>query len=335
MSVQLKPVSDQTLVLTGASSGIGLATALEAAGRGADLLLIARSPERLEAAAERCRQRGATVETLAADVADFATLELAHERAHDAFGGFDTWVNNAGASAYGQLVDVPLDDARQIFETNYWGTVNGSLVAARHFREAGASGAIINVGSVLSDRAFPLQGHYSASKHAIKGFTDALRMELMKEDVPVSVTLIKPNATDTPYTEHAANYMDREPVFPTPAYAPEVVARAILSAAEKPIRDITVGAKDGVMAALATVAPGLVDKLSVPAFFEQQKGDAPADGDRRGNLFEPPAEPGRVSGGTEGTIFHSSVYSKLQQHPTLAAGVAIAAGAAILALGRD
>ena len=331
MPIQLKPVSEQALVLTGASSGIGLATALEAAGRGARLLLIARSPERLDAAAERCRQRGATVETLAADVADYATLELAHERAHEAFGGFDTWVNNAGASAYGQIVDVPLEDARQIFETNYWGTVHGSLVAARHFREAGAGGAIVNVGSVLSDRAFPLQGHYSASKHAIKGFTDALRMELMKEDVPVSVTLIKPNATDTPYTDHAANYMDREPVFPTPAYAPEVVARAILSAAETPVRDVTVGAKDGVMAALGMVAPALVDRLSVPAFFEQQKGDAPAAADRRGHLYEPPATPGQVSGGTDGTVFHSSPYARLQQHPTAKVALGVAAGAALLA----
>ena len=331
MSISLKPVSQQTLVLTGATSGIGLATALEAAGRGANLLLIARSPERLDAAAERCRQRGATVETLAADVADQATLELAHERAHQAFGGFDTWVNNAGASVYGQLVDVPLEAARQVFETNYWGTVHGSLVAARHFAEKGTSGAIINVGSVLSDRAFPLQGHYSASKHAIKGFTDALRMELMKEDVPVSVTLIKPNATDTPYTEHAANYMDREPVFPTPAYAPEVVARAILSAAETPVRDITVGAKDGVLAALGLVAPALVDRLSVPAFFEQQKGDAPADGDRDGALYEPPSAPGRVSGGTDGTVFHGSPWSQLQQHPLAKTGLAVAAGVAFLA----
>ena len=335
MSISLKPVEAQTIVITGATSGIGLATALAAAERGASLVLIARSPERLEAAAAHCRAAGARVETLAADVADQAVLEMAHDRAHEAFGGFDTWVNNAGASAYGLLVDTPMEAARQIFETNYWGTVHGSLVAARHFKEAGASGAIVNVGSVLSDRAFPLQGHYSASKHAIKGFTDALRMELDKEGVPVSVTLVKPNATDTPYPEHAANYMDEEPALPTPAYAPEVVARAILSAAEKPIRDVTVGAKDGVMAALGLVAPGLVDKISVPAFFDQQKSGTPADGDRRGHLFEPPETAGRVRGGADGHVFEHSVWSRAQQNPLAALGVAAAVGALVALVNRD
>ncbi|MGB3544826.1 SDR family oxidoreductase [Rubrivirga sp.] len=335
MSVSLKPVSEQTLVITGATSGIGLATALEAADRGANLLLIARSPDRLEDAAQRCRDRGAKVETLAADVADQAVLEMAHEKAHEAFGGFDTWVNNAGASVYGLLVDVPLDDARQVFETNYWGTVHGSLVAARHFKEAGTSGAIVNVGSVLSDRAFPLQGHYSATKHAIKGFTDALRMELDKEDVPVSVTLIKPNATDTPYPEHAANYMDQEPVIPSPAYAPETVARAILSAAEKPARDVTVGAKDGVMAALGMVAPGLVDKISVPAFFEQQKSGTPATGNPKGNLYEPPSNTGTTRGNLDGRVFEHSIWSQMQQKPLLSLGAAALVGAAIAMAGRD
>ena len=329
MSVSLKPLAQQTLVITGASSGIGLATALEAAGRGANLVLVARSPERLDAAAEQCRARGARVETVAADVADRVTLDLVHDTAHESFGGFDTWLNNAGVSVYGLTWDVPLEDARQVFETNYWGVVNGSLAAVEHFRERGTSGAIINVGSVLSDRAIPLQGHYCASKHAIKGFTDALRMELEKEGVPVSVTLIKPNATDTPYAEHAANYMDEEPALPTPAYAPEVVARAILRAAEHPVRDVTVGAKDGVMSALGMVAPRLTDKIMEGAFFGQQQKDAPASGDPRGNLYEPPSNAGRVSGGADGHVFQSSAWSQMQQRPLVALGAVLAAGAAL------
>ena len=331
MPVSLKPLDQQTLVITGASSGIGLATALEAARRGANLVLVARSPESLDEAAERCRALGADVETVAADVADRAVLDLVADTAAERFGGFDTWVNNAGVSIYGEVKDVPEESARQLFETNYWGTVHGSLVAAERFRErsGGTGGAVINVGSVLSDRAIPLQGHYCASKHAVKGFTDAFRMELEKEGVPVSVTLIKPSAINTPYPEHAANYMDKEAALPTPAYAPETVARAILSAAERPVRDVTVGAKDGAIAVLGGIAPRLTDKLMEASFFDQQKGDAPYTGDPSGTLQEPRAGSGRVHGNADGHVFQSSPWAQLQARPLATAGVALGAALAL------
>ena len=333
MSVSLKPLDQQTLVITGATSGIGLATALEAASRGANLVLVARSQADLEEAAARCRERGARVEVVAADVADAAVHELVHDRAHEAFGGFDTWVNNAGVSVYGELRDVPEEDARQLFETNYWGVVHGSLTAARHFRETGASGALINVGSVLSDRAIPLQGHYSASKHAVKGFTDALRMELEKEGVPVSVTLVKPSAINTPYPEHAANHMDREAKLPEPTYAPEVVARAIVRAAERPQRDVTVGAKDGAIAVLGGIAPRLTDRLMEAAFFDQQKG-GPVDDSTEGTLHEPAEGDVRVDG-TASTVFSASPWTQIQQRPFAALGAAVAAGVALAWVGRN
>jgi NAD(P)-dependent dehydrogenase (short-subunit alcohol dehydrogenase family) len=113
-------------------------------------------------------------------------------------GRIDTWVNNAGVSIYGRIEEVPDADSRRLFDTNFWGVVNGSRIAAKIMKETGG-GAIINVGSTLSDRAVPIQGMYSASKHAVKGFTDAFRMELESDDVPISVTLVKPAAIDTPY----------------------------------------------------------------------------------------------------------------------------------------
>ena len=334
MSVSLKPLDQQTIVITGATSGIGLATALLAAERGANLVLGARSQEDLDEAATRCRDQGARVETVALDVADAATHGLLHDAAHEAFGGIDTWVNNAGVSVYGELKDVPEEDARQLFETNYWGVVHGSLTAAGHFRESGASGALINVGSVLSDRAIPLQGHYCASKHAVKGFTDALRMELEKEGVPVSVTLVKPSAINTPYPEHAANHMDREAKLPEPTYAPEVVAKAILHAATHAQRDVTVGAKDGAIGVLGGLAPRLTDKLMESAFFSQQKGD-PIAGPTEGALHEPTAGDVRVNGTASGHVFGSSAWTALQQRPFAALGAALAAGVALAWARRD
>lgn len=342
MPVSLRPLSEQTLVLTGASSGIGLATALEAARAGARLVLAARSAADLEAAADQCRALGAEVETVVADVTDADAAERIHDAAHARFAGFDTWVNNAGVSAYGTLDETPLDDARRLFETNYWGVVQGSLVAARHFREHrradDAGGAIINVGSVLSDRAIPLQGHYSASKHAVKGFTDALRMELEKEGLPVSVTLVKPNATNTPYPERAANFMDAAPALPQPTYAPEVVARAIVHAAAHPQRDVTVGAKDGAAALLGMVAPRLTDKVMEALFFgQQQKEGAPAaqaGGRREGTLHAPVDGAGRLHGDASGPVLQSSVWAQVQQRPLVAAGAALAAGLALRALRR-
>lgn len=334
MPVSLKPLDQQTIVITGATSGIGLATALLAAERGANLVLAARSQEDLDDAAAQCRDKGAQVEVVAADVADAAVHGLLHDTANDAFGGFDTWVNNAGVSVYGELKDVPEEDARQLFETNYWGVVHGSLTAAKHFRERGSSGALINVGSVLSDRAIPLQGHYCASKHAVKGFTDALRMELEKEGVPVSVTLVKPSAINTPYPEHAANHMDHEAKLPEPTYAPEVVARAILHAAEHPQRDVTVGAKDGAIGVLGGIAPRLTDKLMESAFFGQQKGE-PTAGPTEGALHEPAVGDVRTSGNAGGHVFQSSAWTQIQQRPMAALGAALAAGVAIAWAGRN
>ena len=187
MGVKLKRIEDQVVVITGASSGIGLATAKMAAQLGARVVLAARDPEGLASARVEIEGSGGRAITVMADVASLDDVGMIAERATEAFGGFDTWVNNAGVSIYGPIEEVPVEDARRLFDVNYWGMVHGSLTAVAHLKDHG--GALINVGSVTSDRAIPLQGHYSASKHAVKAFTDALRMELEKEGAPVSLTL--------------------------------------------------------------------------------------------------------------------------------------------------
>src|SRR3978361_46860 len=159
---------------------------------------------------------------------------------------------------------------RQLFETNFWGAVAGSLVALPHLKRQG--GALINMGSMASDRAIPLQGIYSASKHAVMGFTDALRMELLEEGVPVSVTLIKPASIDTPFPEHAKNYMARAPKLPPTVYDPEDVAKAILHAAEHGPRDVYIGGGGKMMSSLRKRVPALTDWMGAAVVAKTQKG---------------------------------------------------------------
>jgi short-subunit dehydrogenase len=187
------------------------------------------------------------------------------------FGGVDTWVNNAGASIYGRIEQVPADDAKRLFDTNFWCVFHGSKMALEHLKTRG-QGAIINVGSTVSDRSIPLQGVYSASKFAVRSFTDALRMEIEEAGYRSRSTLIKPSAIDTPYVEHAKNYMDEDPSFPPPIYAPETVA-AGKSCTRRwhPQRDIFIGAAGKIVSTMEKYAPRMTDRYMEKAMFRQQK----------------------------------------------------------------
>jgi NAD(P)-dependent dehydrogenase (short-subunit alcohol dehydrogenase family) len=269
MKLRLKKLDSQVVVITGATSGIGLATARLAMQRGARLVLTARNEDALARLQRELTEAGGRVATVTADVADEADVRKVFDTALGAFGGFDTWVNNAAVAVYGRIEDVAMEDCRRLFETDFWGVVHGCRIALPHLKKQG--GALINVGSVLSDRAFPLQGMYSAAKHAVKGFTDALRMELEVDRAPVSVTLIKPGSIDTPYTMHAKNYMQQEPNLPPPVSAPALVAEAILRAAEKPMRDVFVGRGAGALAAVALRWPRLTDMWMERTMFRAQQ----------------------------------------------------------------
>jgi short-subunit dehydrogenase len=291
MAISLKPLDQQIVVITGASSGIGLATAFAAADQGAKLVLAARSEQTLEEIAQEIAQSGGEAYAVAADVADRAQVERIARTAMERFGRIDTWVNDAGISVYGRLQDIPEEDSRRMFETNFWGVVHGSLVALPYLRENG--GALINIGSETSEAAIPLQGMYSASKHAVKGFTDALRIELQADDAPVSVTLILPTAVDTPFPEHAGNYLSQEPKLPTPQLEPEKVASAILDAAVDSTREIKVGAMSKLNTAMAKIAPGLADRMARLQMGRQQRDEPPHS--RHGALFHG-SESGRTKG---------------------------------------
>ena len=292
MPASLKPLNQQVIVITGASSGIGLATARLAAERGAKLVLIARSAETLRTLAAEIRVSGGEAIHFVVDVADREKIYAAAQEAIHCFDRIDTWINNAGVSIYGSLEEVSEADNRRLFDTNFWGVVNGSLAALPHLKERG--GALINLGSEVSEAIVPLQGMYSASKHAVKGFTDALRVEIEElGKAPVSITLIQPTAVNTPFPQHARNYMGREPKLPPPLINPEQVAEAVLKAATEGGRDVKVGAMAVVNTAISKLMPNLGDKLSARRGSSQQEVIPPLH--PQGILYEP-GESGSVRG---------------------------------------
>jgi short-subunit dehydrogenase len=329
--LRLKPLNQQTIVITGASSGIGLATARLAAQSGARVFLIARNGEALEQIVQDLRNRGARADYAVADVGKLEEMEAAARKVESAFGGFDSWVNDAGTSIYAELERLPLADHHRLFETNYWGVVHGSIIAAKALRQRG-SGAIINVGSVLSDRAMMLQGAYSATKHAVRAFTDALRMELERNGAPISVTLIKPSGIETGFQDHARNYLDSPGVrVPPPAYEPALVARAILHACAHRKREIVVGFGGHAIALMGTLFPRTTDLVMEAIGYPIQMSNKRPKASRADNLYQPRED------GTEKSLTRpvapvrkTSLFLEAQLHPAMTAAALAGLGALVI-----
>ncbi len=325
MRIKLKKLQDQVMVITGASSGIGLTTAEMAARRGACVVMNSRNEADLSAAAERIHQRGGRATYVVGDVADDETMEMLAQRAVDEFGALDTWVNNAGIGVYGRLEDVSMADKRRLFDVNFWGVVNGCRAAVKTMRRLGA-GAIINIGSIESERAIPLHGIYAASKHAVKAYTDALRMELEADGLPIAVTLVKPASINTPFTEHARNYMDEEAEYMPPVYTPEEVARTILQCAERPTRDILVGGSGKLISLMEKVAPRTVDRYLERSGFSGQKKNEPV---HTGDALYTPASDGERRGHTAHRVTERSSYTRAAMSDAARLVPMIALGAVI------
>jgi short-subunit dehydrogenase len=325
MKPRLKPLHEQTIVITGATSGHGLATALLAARRGARVVLVARDEDNLRQVRDRIVSDGGQAAYCAADVGREEDVERVAQTAKDRFGGFDTWVNNAGIGIYGSALRVSIEDHRRLFDTNYWGVVNGSLVAARHLKDRPDGGAIVNVGSINSDIASPLLSAYNASKHAVQGFTDSLRIEMIRDGAPISVTLVKPAAIGTPFPEHGRNVTGHESRLPPPMYAPEVVAKAILFVAETPRRSITVGGAGRLQTAAEALFPNLFDRLAsgMGAVLTDRSERVPY---QPGNLHEPVGDRPHVEGRQKGR--NVSLYTSAQTHPGATGALLTAGGVA-------
>jgi short-subunit dehydrogenase len=308
MRPRLKPIAEQVIVITGASSGIGLVTARAATKRGAQVMLVARNESALCEIAEAIVAAGGSADYAAADVGDHGQLSAAADRAIARFGRIDTWVNCAGVAIYAKLLDTPLEEHERLFRTNYFGVVNGAQIAVKCLRTHG--GALITIASIAADIASPIMGAYAASKHAVKGYIESLRLELNADAAPISVTLIKPSGIDTPIGAHAANHVAGEALVPPPAYDPSLVAEAILDAAEHPRLDVTVGGLGRAQVLAATHFPALFARIGgwfAPLLFDPDRPKTPSD-----NLDRPGDDGRERSMTSDGRRF--SAYTAAERH---------------------
>ncbi len=271
----------QVAVITGGSAGIGRAAAQAFAAKGYSVGLIARGAERLEQARAELESLGARVHTVAADVADADALAQAADAIDAALGPITVWVNNAMATVYSPIRDLEPEEVRRVTEVTYLGAVNGTLAAMKRMR----SGTIVQVSSVLAWRAMPIQGAYCGAKFALRGFTEALRSELLHDRSPLHLTMVHLPAVNTPQFDWARNKTGQETKAPSP-YQPEVAADAIVFAATHRRRDVFVGSSTPPTILASRLAPSVMDRVLAKQGYSAQLGDGAAP-KSEGNLFKP------------------------------------------------
>ena len=300
-------MSAKTVVITGAGSGIGLAAAVEYASHGWNVGLIGRGAAALADAQARVVAAGGRAQTGIADVSDSAALEQAAAAIEGAFGPIDVWVNNAGIGFYGAFVDVPEDAFRRVIDVNLHGTVNGTRVALARMRPRNR-GTIVQILSVISYRGVPLQSAYSTTKYGLRGFTEAVRAELINERSAVHVTMVHPPAVNTPFYSHAGSVMDKTPRPPPPLFQPEILGEAVYLAGTVKRRDWHVTGETAALRIANSVAPGTLDVLAGLAGLRVQQTTRQGVTDARDpNTFSPSTRPS----GTHGPFDRESLASSL------------------------
>ncbi|MBA2364810.1 MAG: SDR family oxidoreductase [Chloroflexia bacterium] len=313
-------LKDAVVVITGASSGIGRATAREFARKGAVLVLAARRDDALREVRDECERLGARAVAVTTDVTDDASVEQLAHRAVEAFGHIDVWVNDAGVTMFGRFDEVPVESNRRVVEVNLLGTFYGSQAAIRRFRERN-SGVLINVSSGFGRVGAPMQAAYVATKHGQRGLSEALRQELHDTDIHVCTVL--PTAIDTPVYRAAANYTGHHIRPLGHLLEPEKVAKTIVRLAEKPRREVAVGEAVRGITVLHALAPGLYERISSRRAVEQQIVRDEALDPHSGNLFEPVPEWTGISGGYKPAA-RETVRRSMTRSLTLAAATGLA-----------
>ena len=315
------------VAITGASAGVGRATARAFARDGADVGLIARGRERLQSARREIEELGRRAAVAEADVADAAQVEAAAQQIEDELGPIDVWVNNAMATVFAPVSDTTPDEFRRATEVTYLGSVWGTMTALRRMRPRD-SGVIVQVGSALAYRGIPLQAAYCGSKHALQGFLESLRAELLHEDSHVHLTMVQLPALNTPQFTWSRAKLPRSPQPVPPIFQPEVAADAIVWAASHPRRELMVGWPTVKAIVGNALVPGIADRYLARNGFDAQQTDEPVDPDRADNLFEPvPGDQGAHGPFDDQSRARSFQLPLAKHRIPLLAGVAALAGA--------
>jgi len=312
-----------TVVITGASAGVGRATALAFARRGWKVALIARQSPGLESARGDVQQAGGMALTFAADVSDPAALAAAADHVIERWGAIEVWINCAMATMFAPIADISAAEFRRITEVTYLGCVFGTMAALRHMRPRN-NGTIVQVGSALSYRAIPLQSAYCGAKFAIRGFTDALRSELRHDGSAIRVTMVQLPAVNTPQFNWARNKMSRRPQPMPPIHQPEAIADIIFRASQDAPRELWLGAAS-LRAILGTmVAPGLLDRLLARKGYAGQLTSERKSPTAPDNLFQPVADGHATHGRFDDRAqVHTSAFNPTAVRVVLAAAVAV------------
>ena len=327
--------SAEVVVITGASAGVGRATARAFGARGARVALVARGRAGLEAAAAEVERAGGEALVLEADVADPSQVESVGRAVDEMWGRIDVWINNAMTSVFSPVSEMSPLDYKRVTDVTYLGYVYGTMVALKRMRARGA-GAIVQVGSALAYRSIPLQSAYSAAKHAMVGFTESLRCELFHEKSPVRVTMVHLPAVNTPQFSWVKSRLPRKPQPVPPIYQPEVAADAIVWAAHHPRRREYYVGPSSVLAIVGNkIVPGALDRYLGRTGYEKQQTAEPADRRARNNLWTPVPGDRGAHGAFDDRAHARSPQLWASKHRTavgfLAAASVIAAAAAIRA----